>query len=563
MPVVGSRQACSLPAAVLLKTRPWVFSPKASAGQLAVDHAVLPQALGELRRCRACPTSVYGVRSSVTLRAAYSVEVVVVDLEDVRRVAAGGERGELVEVALVGLPGLLERDVRVLLGVERERLVGQLGAGLAAPPEDGELDRSWSEPPPSAPPQAAVAAAAAQRRQRRAVGGDGPSGEVGCVRRPASACGIMADGSLLGVGDDLRWTVASPGSAGLCGPGPGPVESRMTSSVWSVYLCGGAAVVAVLQQHVDGRPAGGRGGCGHRGQLGAGEPAQRDVVDADDADVLRAPARPAVVQPLDAGRSPSGRCRRARRWRRLPRTSSAAATPPTSVGGLGPRTVSSAPPARAAAVADRRISRLVHEPRGPPSRARSRWPRPTRCSIASRAPCADVHHHRGQAGRPGRLTTTSGTSRRSCSISVLLIRGLHSSTPSTCLASARTSSSSTSRVLVGVGDEDVVVALAGLALGRLDQRREERVGDVGDDQADVVGPAGDQRAGGPVGPVAQLLRGGQHPAAGLRVDQVRRREGAGHGGDVHAGGPGDVADGDWHGDPPVDDVVGGHAGWRH
>ena len=118
---------------------------------------------------------------------------------------------------------------------------------------------------------------------------------------------------------------------------------------------------------------------------------------------------------------------------------------------------------------------------------------------------------RPRAGRPGRrpsrrpgrpvtcrLITTSGTSRLSCSMRLLLIRGLHSRMPSTCLASACTSSSSTAGVLVGVGDEDVVVAAAGLALGRLDQRREERVGDVGHDQADVVRAAGD-RAPGPPG----------------------------------------------------------------
>ena len=200
-----------------------------------------------------------------------------------------------------------------------------------------------------------------------------------------------------------------------------------------------------------------------------------------------------------------------------------------------------------------RPGRRRRRPGGSPGWSRSRaarragrcrrWPRPTRCSIAARAPCADVHHH-ARAGRSTcRLTTTSGTSRLSCSIRLLLIRGLHSSTPVDLLGQGVDQLLLDRRVLVGVGDEDVVVALPGLALRRLDQRREERVGDVGDDQADVVGAPGDQRPGGAVGPVAQVLRGGQHPAAGLRVDQVRCGERAGHRGDVHAGGPGDVADG--------------------
>ncbi|GAB3843064.1 hypothetical protein GCM10029963_17120 [Micromonospora andamanensis] len=107
-------------------------------------------------------------------------------------------------------------------------------------------------------------------------------------------------------------------------------------------------------------------------------------------------------------------------------------------------------------------------------------------------------------------------------------------------------------VLVGVGHEDVVVAVSGLALRRFDQWREEGVGDVGDDQPDVVGTAGDEGARGPVRPVAQILGAREHPYPGLRIDQMGCREGAGDGGDVHAGGPCDVPDGDWHPGPFVD-----------
>src|SRR5690606_19707974 len=63
---------------------------------------------------------------------------VVVDLEDVRRVVARRDGGQLVVVTVEGLPGGVDGDVRVLRLVQVERLLGHLGAGLAAPPE--ELD---------------------------------------------------------------------------------------------------------------------------------------------------------------------------------------------------------------------------------------------------------------------------------------------------------------------------------------------------------------------------------------------------------------------------------------
>ena len=108
---------------------------------------------------------------------------------------------------------------------------------------------------------------------------------------------------------------------------------------------------------------------------------------------------PERSQALDAGRSPSGRCRRARRWRRCGGPARPRPMPPSSVGGLGPSTVRLGVrrPGRPS-VAARRISRLVQEPRGPPSRAMSRWPRPTRCSTASRAPWRHVHDDGRQAG---------------------------------------------------------------------------------------------------------------------------------------------------------------------
>ena len=198
---------------------PGVFSPSGDAGQLAVDHAVVARGSPGTWRCRACLSSMYLVRSRVTLRRGVLGQVVVVDLEDVRRVAAGGQGGQLVEVALVGLPGLLERDVRVLLGVERERLLGQLGAGVAAPPEDGQLDR------------AVRVGGGRRRRRRRRRRRAAAARRAPAASRPAAATvrwwragrarrvGVRVAGawrSLLDVGGDRvrgRSRAASPGSA--------------------------------------------------------------------------------------------------------------------------------------------------------------------------------------------------------------------------------------------------------------------------------------------------------------------------------------------------------------
>ncbi len=60
--------------------------------------------------------------------------------------------------------------------------------------------------------------------------------------------------------------------------------------------------------------------------------------------------------------------------------------------------MSSAPPARAAAVAARRISRLVHEPRGPPSSAIVAVAEAGQVLDGEPGALADVHHDGGQAG---------------------------------------------------------------------------------------------------------------------------------------------------------------------
>jgi hypothetical protein len=107
-------------------------------------------------------------------------------------------------------------------------------------------------------------------------------------------------------------------------------------------------------------------------------------------------------------------------------------------------------------------------------------------------------------------------------------------------------------VLVGVGHEDVIVTQPGLCLRGLDQRREERVGDVGHDEADVVGAPGGQRPRGAVGPVAQAFGDGEHAGARLLVDLVGRGECARHRGDVYPRCRGHVTNCHRHARPPWD-----------
>ena len=91
------------------------------------------------------------------------------------------------------------------------------------------------------------------------------------------------------------------------------------------------------------------------------------------------------------------------------------------------------------------------------------------------------------------------------------------------------------------------VGPAGAGLHALGQAGEERVGEIGHDQADVAGPAGDQTAGGAVGQVAELLDRGGHPGPGRGVDHLRHRERPGHGGRRHTREPRHIPDRHRHG----------------
>ena len=70
IPVVGSG-CLRPPSLVLLKTRPWVFSPKATPASLPSTSPYFHRLSGNFV-VSSLPDFWYGVRSSVTLRAAYS-----------------------------------------------------------------------------------------------------------------------------------------------------------------------------------------------------------------------------------------------------------------------------------------------------------------------------------------------------------------------------------------------------------------------------------------------------------------------------------------------------------
>src|SRR5688572_23206628 len=91
---------------------------------------------------------------------------------------------------------------------------------------------------------------------------------------------------------DLLLEVASDRIAGgRAGPSRRAMRGRAGGGAYDQFglqrdLCGGTAVVVMLQKHVDGRPTRGRRRSGDRGQSGAGEPRER-VVYPDDAQLAR------------------------------------------------------------------------------------------------------------------------------------------------------------------------------------------------------------------------------------------------------------------------------------
>jgi hypothetical protein len=313
------------------------------------------------------------------------------------------------------------------------------------------------------------------------------------------------------------------------------------------HLGVGAAVLAVLEQHVDRGPAGRRGRRGHRGQPGPDQPAQRDVVDADHADVLR----DTHAQPEQAVDQPD-------RHQVVVREHRTRATA-VHVAGRGRAGVFGG---RVGPVHGQRDAATARGGRGGPADLpvgpRAARPgqqddalvaEPDQVSDGGPGTLPDVHHHRRQSGHhpvdhnqrhvPAELVDQPVAHPRAAQQHAVDLPGdrlhqllLHH------------------RVLVGVGHEEVVVALARVAFRCLDQWWEEWVGDVGDDQSEIVCTAGDERPRGPVRPIPHRLRDGQHPAAGLRVDHAGSGERAGNRRRVHSRGLRHVADRRRHAGPP-------------
>jgi hypothetical protein len=99
-------------------------------------------------------------------------------------------------------------------------------------------------------------------------------------------------------------------------------------------------------------------------------------------------------------------------------------------------------------------------------------------------------------------------------------------------------------VLAGVDEEDLKLGLSGGSLDRPHQRGEVGVRDVGDDDRDVAGAAGDQPPGGAVGDEPQLPHRRLDSLPRLRRHPLRQVERPGHGCGVDAGARGDIEDRD-------------------
>ena len=98
------------------------------------------------------------------------------------------------------------------------------------------------------------------------------------------------------------------------------------------------------------------------------------------------------------------------------------------------------------------------------------------------------------------------------------------------------------RVLLGAGDQRVVVVGGRLGRDALQDLREVRVAEVGHDDADRPAAAAEQRLRRRVRPVADLLGGRADPLGDLRRDRFAAAQHAGHRRRRHLGEAGDVVD---------------------
>jgi len=98
-------------------------------------------------------------------------------------------------------------------------------------------------------------------------------------------------------------------------------------------------------------------------------------------------------------------------------------------------------------------------------------------------------------------------------------------------------------VVVAVAEQGRQVAAAQPVLRRLDHLGEQRVRQVGHDEADVPGLPGGQRGGAPAGHVVEQVRGGVHPPTRLLAEQFGLGEHPGDGRDGDVRGARYVANG--------------------
>jgi len=96
--------------------------------------------------------------------------------------------------------------------------------------------------------------------------------------------------------------------------------------------------------------------------------------------------------------------------------------------------------------------------------------------------------------------------------------------------------------VVGGADEDFVAIGDGDIFKPLDQLGEERIGDLGDDEAEELAASGDQSAGLGVGKVVEFVDHFPDAFGDLRIDGRDVIDGAGDGRDGDVRGAGDGAD---------------------
>ena len=134
---------------------------------------------------------------------------------------------------------------------------------------------------------------------------------------------------------------------------------------------------------------------------------------------------------------------------------------------------------------------------------------------------------RAPSGRRGRTGRRSGCSRRRCG---------RERSPTGAISSALDAEREhvldvaplALEIGLGVREDDVVPRAPGHVLGAVDDQREERVRDVGDDQADRAGLASDQTLGESVRDVAELGDRLLDPAPRLGADARARVDDARH-----------------------------------